>query len=105
MKQVCRQKMLVHQNLGSGDMCCSPGRKSVSSCGWVPWLKQRRFKGCCVNEIKPGRSNREDETAKAHMRFASSHALWASGLLGKHRENLNFSQFSKCSGPLATVGM
>lgn len=106
MKQVSRQKMLVHQNLGSGDMCCSPGRKSVSGCGWVSWLKPRRFKCCCVNKIKPGRPNREDEAAKAHVRFASSPALWASGLLGlaKNTDNLNFSHFWKQSGLLATVG-
>lgn len=60
-----------------------------------------------MNKIKPGRSNRGDEAGKAHVRFASSPALWASGLLvlGKNRENLNFSQFWKQSGLLATVGM
>lgn len=107
MKQVCRQKMLVHQNLCSGDVCCSPGRKSVSGCGWVPWLKQRRFEGCCVNKIKPGRSNREDEAAKDHVRFASSPASSPTGLLvlSINRGNLIFSQFWKRSGPLATVGM
>lgn len=60
-----------------------------------------------LNKIKPGRSNREGEAAKAQVRFASSPVLWASGLLvlGKNREKLNFSQFWKQSGLLATVGM
>lgn len=60
-----------------------------------------------MNKIKPGRPNREDEAAKAHVRFASSPVLWASGLLVlyKNRENLNFSQFWKQSGVLATVGI
>lgn len=60
-----------------------------------------------LNKIKPGRSNREGEAAKAHVRFTSSPVLWASGLLvlGKNREKLNFSQFWKQSGLLATVGM
>lgn len=48
-----------------------------------------------MNKIKPGRSNREEEAVKVHMRLASSPALWASGLpvLGKNKEKLNFSQF------------
>lgn len=60
-----------------------------------------------MNKIKPGTSNREDEAANAHVRFASSPVLWASGLLVlyKNRENLNFSQFWKQSGLLATVGI
>lgn len=60
-----------------------------------------------MNKIKPGRSNREDEAAKAHVRFASSPVLRASGLLvlGKNGENLNFSQFWKQGGLLPTVGM
>lgn len=45
-----------------------------------------------LNKIKPGRSNREGEAANAHVRFASSPALWASGLLviGKNMKKIEF---------------